>query len=83
MDDNTKKLVLALTKAIFGLIGVDCFIAKNNKMGIKRIVWTVILSVLSPLVIPAFALTALQIYFLVTGLMNLGKTLPEIEAEYR
>ena len=66
MDDKTKKLVLALTKALFGIYGVDCFIAGNNAKGIKRIIWTIIFFALSPLTFGAstIPLGIIGIYFL-------------------
>ena len=42
-----RKIAVSLTKAFAGCYGVDCFIMGNTSMGVKRIIITVVLYVLS------------------------------------
>ena len=88
-----RKITVSLMRAFFGEYGVDCFIMKANKMGAKRIVWSVVLMVLCyASIIPyigwivalgaAFASFVKFIYFLVTGLKMLKAYDEEITSAY-
>lgn len=44
---NGKRIAVILTKALVGGYGVDCFLMGATKAGVIRIVWTVVLAVLS------------------------------------